>query len=193
MAKNEIVKDSGSMENFESGAHRDCAIGKGRCDLLVLDYSGLFMMNDPVLANVSIFMDTRDPKNLLDALQCSLNTVPVFRYDEILAEMATDGIEMRVYENEKDKAKACMAHVLLEASKIFEAGALRYGVNNWQLSMPVNRYIDSGVRHYLKTIRGDIDEPHYRGFVWNMLCAMWTCDHFPEMNYKEEPKRPDQQ
>lgn len=55
--------------------------------------------------------------------------------------------------------------------------------------MPVNRYLDSGVRHYLKTLRGDIDEPHYRGFVWNMLCAMWTADNLPEMNFKEEPQK----
>ena len=59
--------------------------------------------------------------------------------------------------------------------------------------MPVWRYIDSGVRHYLKTLRGDIDEPHYRGFVWNLLCAMWTADNLPEMNFKEEPKRPEKQ
>ena len=191
MTKNEIVKDSGSMQEFSSGAHRDNAIGKGRCDLLVLDYAGLFMMDDPVLANISIFMEKRDSKHLLDALQCSLNTVPVFRYDEILAEMAEDGIEMRIYENEKEKARACMAHVLIEASKMFEAGALKYQPNNWKLGMPVNRYIDSGVRHYLKTLRGDIDEPHYRGFVWNLLCAMWTADNLPELNFKEEPKRPD--
>ena len=127
MAKNEIVKDSGAMENFSSGARRDCAVGKGRCDLLVLDYAGLFMMSDPVLANVAAFMESRDQKDLLEALKSSLNTVPVFRYDEILAEMESDGIEMRVYENEQDKKRACAAHVLLEASKIYEAGALKYG------------------------------------------------------------------
>ena len=59
--------------------------------------------------------------------------------------------------------------------------------------MPVDRYLDSGVRHYLKTLRGDIDEPHYRGFVWNLLCAMWTADNLPELNIKEEPKRPEKQ
>ena len=127
MAKNEMIKDSGAMENFESGARRDCAVGKGRCDLLVLDYAGLFMMNDPVLANVSIFMESRDQKYLLEALKCSMDTVPMFRYDEILAEMAVNGIEMRVYNDDDDKKRACMAHVLLEASKIYEAGALKYG------------------------------------------------------------------
>lgn len=55
--------------------------------------------------------------------------------------------------------------------------------------MPTWRYCDSGVRHYLKTLRGDIDEPHYRGFIWNMLCAMWTAVNKPEFNVKEEAEK----
>ena len=54
-----------------------------------------------------------------------------------------------------------------------------YLENNWKCGMPLKCYIDSGTRHYLKTLRGDNDEPHYRGFVWNLLGALWTIENVP--------------
>lgn len=72
--------------------------------------------------------------------------------------------------------------VALEVAKHFEAGAKKYGEWNWQKGIPVKCYIDSAVRHYLKWIRGDSDEPHDRAFVWNILCCIWTCIHKPELN-----------
>ena len=77
--------------------------------------------------------------------------------------------------------------MMLEVSKHFEAGAKKYGEHNWQKGIPTHCYIDSAVRHYLKWLRGDTDEPHDRAFVWNVLCCMWTCTHKPELNdYKEK-------
>ena len=58
----------------------------------------------------------------------------------------------------------------------------KYGENNWQKGIPVHCYIDSAVRHYLKFLRGDQDEPHDRAFAWNIMCAIWTCEHKPELN-----------
>jgi hypothetical protein len=131
MAKNEIVKDSGSMQTWETGCHRDNSVGKGRMDLVPMKYASMFMMDDPVLNQVDMFMETRDSMYLLNALRCALDTVPVFRYDEMLAEMYADDIEMCVYEDENDKKRACAAHVLIEVSKIYEAGAAKYQPNNW--------------------------------------------------------------
>ena len=77
--------------------------------------------------------------------------------------------------------------MFLEVSKHFEEGAKKYGENNWQKGIPTNCYIDSAVRHYLKYLRGDKDEPHDRAFVWNILCCIWTCMNKPELNvYKKE-------
>ena len=76
--------------------------------------------------------------------------------------------------------------LVLEVSKHFEEGAKKYGEYNWQKGIPTHCYIDSAVRHYLKYLRGDADEPHDRAFVWNILCCIWTCIHKPELNdYKE--------
>jgi hypothetical protein len=72
--------------------------------------------------------------------------------------------------------------MFLEVSKHFEAGAKKYGEYNWQKGIPTHCYIDSAVRHYLKWLRGDKDEPHDRAFVWNILCCIWTCKHKPELN-----------
>ena len=72
--------------------------------------------------------------------------------------------------------------MFLEVSKHFEAGAKKYGEYNWQKGIPVHCYIDSAVRHYLKYLRGDNDEPHDRAFVWNIICCIWTCEHKPELN-----------
>lgn len=74
------------------------------------------------------------------------------------------------------------ATMLLEVSKHFEEGALKYGENNWQKGIPSHCYVDSAVRHYLKHMRGDTDERHDRAFVWNVFCCMWTCEHKPELN-----------
>lgn len=72
--------------------------------------------------------------------------------------------------------------IILEVAKHFEAGAKKYGEHNWQKGIPVKCYIDSAVRHYLKYLRGDTDEPHDRAFVWNIMCCIWTCKHKPELN-----------
>lgn len=72
--------------------------------------------------------------------------------------------------------------MVLEVSKHFEAGCNKYGERNWEKGIPTHCYVDSAVRHYVKWLRGDTDEPHDRAFVWNILCCIWTCTHKPELN-----------
>lgn len=72
--------------------------------------------------------------------------------------------------------------MMLEVAKHFEEGADKYGERNWEKGIPVSRYIDSAIRHYLKHMHGDRDERHDRAFCWNLLCATWTCEHKPELN-----------
>ena len=82
------------------------------------------------------------------------------------------------------------ASMFLDVSKHFEEGAKKYGEHNWQKGIPTHCYIDSAVRHYLKFLRGDIDEPHDRAFVWNILCCIWTCKHKPELNdYRKDDEK----
>jgi len=142
------VTDSGTKRVFDSGAHRDNSEGKGRCDLLPLLEASEFLEEDKVLTALAQFLETQDPRHIEGALQSSLDTVPQFHN--------------------------CKITLLLEASKQFEEGAEKYGENNWKLGIPVNVFLDSAIRHYLKTLRGDTDEPHWRAFAWNLLSALWT-------------------
>lgn len=178
----ETIKDSGSMQEFSTGAHRDDSSSKGDCSLLPLKYVAM-LMDDPVIASISRFMDTRDISHLTTALAESTKTLKCFNYQNIHDMLLNEfGVENELPDDSLFyRDKAALAHMMIEVSKIYQAGAEKYGRHNWKLGMPVDRYIDSGVRHYFKTLRGDIDEPHYRGFVWNLLCAMWTTENLPEM------------
>ena len=69
-----------------------------------------------------------------------------------------------------------------ELSIHYEDGARKYEPNNWKKGLPVHCFIDSGLRHYFKWLRGDEDEPHDRAFVWNLVGAIWTMENKPEFN-----------
>jgi hypothetical protein len=146
------IKDSGTRREFETGAVRDIQEGKGRCDLLPLDVVARF--RGQILTDISNYQESGDIKHLESALQ-------------------------RFIDKHCDKE---VSTTFLEVSKHFEAGAKKYGEYNWQKGIPTRCYIDSAVRHYLKFLRGDKDEPHDRAFVWNILCCIWTCIHKPELN-----------
>ena len=148
-----VIKDSGNRRQFESGAVRDMQEGKGRCDLMPLEvvYKYFEMVNaqDKVLWWISSFQKNGLSLDLYNAIE-SFCTI----------------------------CWACdPATMFLDVAKHFEEGAKKYGENNWQKGIPVNCYIDSAVRHYLKWLRGDKDEPHDRAFVWNLMCCIWEADY----------------
>lgn len=145
------LKDSGNRREFESGAVRDVQDGKGRCDLLPLDVI-TDMMNDEILFRINQYVCSGNKTSLV----CAIKAFSENRYGSLLT-------------------------AILEVSKHYEDGCNKYGDRNWEKGIPLHCYIDSGVRHYLKWLRGDKDEPHDRAFVWNMLGALWTQDHLPEL------------
>lgn len=152
-----IIKDSGERREFDTGAVRDIQEGKGRCDLMPLDVVAASMC-DPIIGNLAEFQLTGACPHLHIALDtfCGRSDFEV------------------------------KPTLFLEVSKHFEEGAKKYGEHNWQKGIPVRCYIDSAVRHYLKWLRDDKDEPHDRAFCWNIICAIWTCKHMPNLNDYEE-------
>lgn len=158
------ILDSGERREFTTGAVRDIQEGKGRCDLMPLEAIALvYFEKSPnigrthVLSDIANFIHNGQTDCLMDALEHFLL-------------------------DDKPFGDCNWATMFLEVSKHFEEGAKKYGEHNWQKGIPVKCYIDSAVRHYLKWLRGDEDEPHHRAFVWNILCCMWTCIHKPELN-----------
>lgn len=159
MSESSTILDSGERREFESGAVRDARPGVGRCDLLPLDVVSVLISKeqsalcyDPVIGRINSYVRNGEKVDLYSALSLFIK----FR--------------------EWDKYTA-----ILEVSKQYEDGAKKYNDRNWEKGIPLHCYIDSGVRHYLKWLRGDTDEPHDRAFLWNMLGAIWTHENRPEM------------
>lgn len=148
-----MIQDSGDRTEYPTGAVRDIKEGKGRCDLMPLDVVAEFMNDEIIIKCISEFQRTKDIGYLYDAL----NNLKRCNYGGYKINM------------------------LLDVSIHFEEGAKKYGEYNWQKGIPVQSYIDSATRHYLKHLRGDDDENHLRAFVWNILCCIWTVKHKEEL------------
>ena len=148
--------DSGARREFDTGAVRDIAEGKGRCDLLPLYIVSSFISThgntDGVLVCIADYMKTGRTDCILGALNTFRNALCADKYT-----------------------------IMLEVAKQYEDGARKYADRNWEKGMPVHCFIDSGIRHYLKFLRGDKDEPHDRAFIWNMLGAIWMHQNHPEL------------
>ena len=152
------ILDSGNRREFETGAVRDIQEGKGRCDLMPIDVIARYLEDD-ILRDIGEFQNTGSVDPLYDALW----------------KFAPN------WGGTKDPIYVSNTTMFLEVAKHYEEGCIKYGERNWQKGIPVRCYIDSAVRHYLKFIRGDKDENHDRSFVWNILGAIWTCVHKPEL------------
>lgn len=157
------ILDSGERRNFETGATRDMAAGKGRCDLMPLDEAARYICTycdgfigssySSILIEIGGFMRESDASYLYSAI---------------------DHFRQAVHWD--------VPTMFLELSKHFESGLQKYGERNWEKGIPIHSFIDSAIRHMFKTMRGDTDEPHAAAFVWNLFCAIWTLNHHPNCN-----------
>lgn len=147
------IKDSGARSEFSTGAVRDIQKGKGRPTLMPLKVVAKLlsdkMQGDPIMEHIATFAETQNTLSLYLALV----EFAVWVYEDTVETM------------------------ILEASIHYEQGCEKYGPDNWKLGIPVNCYLDSAIRHYLKYRRGDEDEPHDRAFVWNIMCCIWEVDY----------------
>ena len=151
-----MIVDSGERTEFKSGAVRDIADGKGRCDLLPLQVISNLISGDKIIYCIARFQQTGNTLELYKALERA----------------------SKIFKNQAD--------MCLELAIHFEEGCKKYGERNWEKGIPIERYIDSAVRHYLKYLRGDKDERHDRAFVWNICCLIWTVDYKPTDEDKGE-------
>ena len=167
--------DSGDRTQFSSGAVRDMHTGKGRCDLMPLDViADIFNPNSVIVGAQSCELCipcedvSYDFFNNLHLFQLTGDTCYLHKCLDKLLSTFRDSTT--VYDS------------LLELSKHYENGAIKYGEHNWEKGIPTHCYLDSGVRHLMKWLRGDDDEPHGRAFVWNMICLIWTMENQPQMD-----------
>lgn len=159
-----MIKDSGERREFETGAVRDMAEGKGRFDLMPLsEVAGLFGKDHRIYG---IIMD------LSCMLDFNSNSSEPFVTNAIYNFVA--------YCKDKDFEDVSIgdiAEYILEVAVHSEEGAKKYGEHNWERGIPLNSYLDSAMRHLMKHISGMTDERHDRAFIWNMLAYAYTANH----------------
>lgn len=168
--KQSQIIDSGERREFETGAVRDIQEGKGRCDLLPLDVVSELIGNEQ-----------REDTVKLVCVKTVLEQLALFQYtkDVKFIKEAIYSFQFSQYEG---NGCTTFASMILDVAKHFEEGAKKYGEHNWERGIPTHCYVDSGVRHLMKWLRGDTDEPHDRAFVWNMICLIWTINNQPQMD-----------
>jgi len=139
-----MILDSGERREFKSGAVRDIQEGKGRCDLLPLhEVSGIIFDKGTESEILEMIHRAIEDKN-----ECELLYVA-----KKFSNWYMDGVP----------------NAMLELAVHFEDGAKKYGEYNWQKGIPAHCYLDSAIRHFLKVLRGDVDENHKRAFLWNII------------------------
>ena len=157
--KQATIKDSGNRRQFSTGAVRDIQKGKGRCDLMPLNQvADVYRQTNSLIAMII--------KDIALAQQC------LYKGKKERAKKHLRGCLLCF----AGKQRVSLAKLFLDVSKHYEQGAVKYGEYNWQKGIPYSSYIDSAVRHFLKHIDGQTDEPHDRAFTWNILCLLWEID-----------------
>lgn len=163
------LPDSGKRRLFETGSKRDISTGKGRMDLvpssvLAMLYEhkdqytiGSFESKDQVSSVIFKLIDNYIYTGNIMAVIDIIVAYGNFRYGNLET-------------------------TILEVSRHFEAGANKYDARNWEKGQPLHVYVDSGLRHLVKWLRGDNDEPHDGAFVWNMVCLVWTHYNLHDMH-----------
>lgn len=152
-----MILDSGERREFNSGAVRDMAEGKGRFDLTALDTVAdvVIVPNEKgyVLRYLSNYIKSRDGWDFRMAIYTLCTEKGVTIYDAMM-----------------DYSKHC------------ENGAAKYGEHNVDKGIPAHSFVDSAVRHYMKWMRGDNDEDHWVACLWNLMWLKWTLDYKPEFD-----------
>ena len=151
------IKDSGSRREFATGAVRDIEDNKGEPSLMPLQVVANLLEErlggDPIMGDIALFAETNSTVHLYHALA----RFGVTAFDDVET-------------------------MLLEVAIHYSEGCQKYGRDNWKKGIPVNCYLDSTIRHYLKWRRGDKDEPHDRAVCWNILSCIWEVDYHDQNN-----------
>lgn len=174
------IHDSGKRTDFETGAVRDGQDGKGRMDLLPMraihcilrcHHTVVLTPLRAVHASIEYFMfpATEDKIfelestcwNLMCALNLHLEPGGIYDYE------CCNNSRWHI-------AYALPPLALIEVSRVFEAGAVKYEERNWEKGIPLSRYLDSGIRHFYRHLNSEMHEPHLAMACWNFLCMYDT-------------------
>lgn len=164
------ILDSGNRREFASGAVRDITEGKGRMDLVPLG----------IVANLYRYIHGCCDKRIAPY---PLNGFYLFRdMNEFMATGSTKQLYSLIRSCIHTFYNGQIESAILDLSIHYEQGAKKYKERNWEQGIDCHSYVDSALRHGLKMIRKDDDEPHVRAFMWNLMGLLWTLENKPELN-----------
>jgi hypothetical protein len=178
------IKDSGTRRDFGTGSVRDAAAGKGRMDLMPMNL--LVALTN--LANAGIIHDDfvkLYPGGVVTPRRVALYHLFQFmRGDGSVELFQSSLLLLEALGRRADEPGAPLVtqvsipnwRGVLEVSKLYEAGCLKYGDRNWEKGQPIHVYVDSAMRHLVKDIAGHTDEDHLVAACWNVLCAIETLE-----------------
>ena len=63
---------------------------------------------------------------------------------------------------------------LKRLAKHCENGATKYGDRNWEKGQPLQRYLNSALRHISNFLEGDRSEDHLAAAAWNLMGVIHT-------------------
>lgn len=181
------LKMDGEKAQFETGAIRYTKTGKGRYDLIPESISDIIMYAQDDYRSSSGYMTTTKTGLMLFAYT---NDDIASRFINIVINLVNyyyaPGEDVETIDGIIGKKttyadfETGWAHMMDDLAKHYEAGAEKYGVDNWKKGIPViggdrgGSFADSALRHLNQFCMGKIDEPHQISCIWNCVCGLWT-------------------
>lgn len=166
------ILDSGARRQFTSGGVRDISDDKGDMSLLPFD----------IVSKLGKFYDKGFDDTKFDikfVMEC-IDEFTKYNNDEFIYTLLVCFIHT-FYNN--------LETGIMEYSKMLQKGQNKYNRMNWNKGLPTHCFLDSGLRHCMKVLRGDTDEDHKQSFIWNFAGLLWTKAHHPDLDdiyYGEE-------
>lgn len=183
------MEDSGERMEFESGAVREPAKGKGRYDLIspvAIDrVANWDRYEDPIICRA------------LPPLEMAYNHIQQFRLgdrqkDHICAAanyllnklnlepVSVNGAEPKPWTGTKWYG-IVNPFVYERLAKWYELGGEKYPARNWEKGMSYSRLLDSAKRHINRFEKGERGEDHLIAALWNIFAYI----HYVEMGFEK--------
>lgn len=164
------IKDSGHRRDFDTGAQRDRAEGKGIPTLI------------SCLAMCNLLKSSNDKFNKIEYNLWMYVKTKNISYLRIAWGYACDKI-VHPDVNSDVNSESRIPEIIV--SQQLEAGAKKYSARNWEKGMPVAEYLNSAFRHLWKWRWNHTDEDHPAAFLFNVMGAIHTLVELERNNYPD--------
>jgi hypothetical protein len=177
--ENNKVKTSGKMQEFNTGAHRDTQENKGRFDLIPSFTMEVLAITYAKFGKISNGVKLSDISKAMGLLYRCINkdninpigdaAKAVWYILEHIENQSGNKLKYEGNNNEKFRFDLIPYIAIKRVASIFEQGAELYGERNWENGFPLQRFLDSAIRHLFQYISGIKDEDHGAQCVWNIM------------------------